>query len=279
MSAVIAKADESILDPAVIESLVVKGDLSLLSPLQKVAYYNHLCARLGLDPATQPFAFMKLNNKEIAYALKACTDQLRKIHAITIVITSAKFDSDLYVVTARATYADGRGDEDVGAVAVGNLKGEALANAMMKATTKAKRRVTLSICGLGMLDESELDTIPQSRMEAIPQEMPRGEVIVQGEPTTTLRAVRPPKVEAGAAPLTSKDKAPQWFEGVPPLKWLAGQRFCDMDEDGLECVAEHGPRARGQWAQMTGVDPNKLRQLHEAEVIACELLDERHGAS
>jgi hypothetical protein len=29
----------------------------------------------------------------------------------------------------------------------------------MKAESKAKRRVTLSICGLGMLDESETDTI------------------------------------------------------------------------------------------------------------------------
>ena len=39
--------------------------------------------------------------------------------------------------------------------------GESRANAIMKATTKAKRRVTLSICGLGgMPDESELDTMP-----------------------------------------------------------------------------------------------------------------------
>jgi len=30
---------------------------------------------------------------------------------------------------------------------------------MMKAETKAKRRVTLAICGLGFLDESEVDSI------------------------------------------------------------------------------------------------------------------------
>lgn len=34
-----------------------------------------------------------------------------------------------------------------------------MANALMKAETKAKRRVTLSICGLGLLDESEIDTM------------------------------------------------------------------------------------------------------------------------
>jgi hypothetical protein len=40
-----------------------------------------------------------------------------------------------------------------------NLKGETKANAMMKAETKAKRRLTLSMAGLGMLDESEIDSI------------------------------------------------------------------------------------------------------------------------
>src|SRR5690606_25662498 len=44
-------------------------------------------------------------------------------------------------------------------IPLGALKGEALANLRMKAVTKAKRRVTLSICGLGILDESELDTL------------------------------------------------------------------------------------------------------------------------
>ena len=46
----------------------------------------------------------------------------------------------------------------MGCVAVGHLKGERLANAMMKCEIKAKRRVTLSICGLGMFDEAELES-------------------------------------------------------------------------------------------------------------------------
>jgi hypothetical protein len=44
-------------------------------------------------------------------------------------------------------------------VPLGNLKGDALANALTKSETKAKRRVTLSIAGLGWLDETELETI------------------------------------------------------------------------------------------------------------------------
>jgi hypothetical protein len=47
---------------------------------------------------------------------------------------------------------------------VGGLKGEALANAEMKAVTKAKRRLTLSICGLGWLDETEISTVPDAEV-------------------------------------------------------------------------------------------------------------------
>jgi hypothetical protein len=51
---------------------------------------------------------------------------------------------------------------------LGNLKGDALANALMKSETKAKRRVTLSIAGLGWLDETELETIPVAKIENSP---------------------------------------------------------------------------------------------------------------
>ena len=65
----------------------------------------------------------------------------------------------MYIVTARAE-ANGRIDEATGAVSLELLKGENRANAIMKAETKAKRRVTLSFAGLGMLDETEIESIP-----------------------------------------------------------------------------------------------------------------------
>jgi hypothetical protein len=46
---------EQALDPAVIESIVIKGDLSGLNQTQKVAYYNFRCQQAGLDPAAKPF--------------------------------------------------------------------------------------------------------------------------------------------------------------------------------------------------------------------------------
>lgn len=48
-------------------------------------------------------------------------------------------------------------------IATERFSREALANALMKAETKAKRRVTLSIAGLGLLDESELEDAAPAR--------------------------------------------------------------------------------------------------------------------
>jgi len=148
-----------------VEQALVGGDLSKLPTEQRIEYYNAVCTSLGLNPLTKPFAYIQLNGKLLLYALKDCTEQLRAIHNISITIPSREVLEGVYVVTARAIRPDGRQDESTGAVPIDNLKGEARANAMMKAETKAKRRITLSICGLGMLDETEVETIPSARFE------------------------------------------------------------------------------------------------------------------
>jgi hypothetical protein len=146
--------------PEVLESVAVSGDLSGLTAAQRLAYYQAVCRSLGLNPLTKPFEYLTLNGKLRLYALRDCADQLRRLHGISIHIVNRERLQDLYVVTARAKDRTGREDESTGAVALGSLKGDALANALMKAETKAKRRVTLSLAGLGWLDETELSTIP-----------------------------------------------------------------------------------------------------------------------
>jgi hypothetical protein len=148
------------------ELLVIGGDLSELNAAQRADYYTAVCRSLGLNPLTKPFEFLTLNGKLRLYALRDCTDQLRRLHGISIYITNRERIGDIYIVTARAKDRTGREDESTGAVPLGTLKGDALANALMKAETKAKRRVTLSIAGLGWLDETELATIPGVRTDA-----------------------------------------------------------------------------------------------------------------
>jgi len=146
---------------AVLEQVITKGNLALLSEQDRVMYYKNVCESLGLNPLTKPFEYITLNGKLVLYALRGATEQLRKINNISLEIVDQKFENDLLIIHVRAKGGDGRQDEDFGAVPLPeSLKGEARVNAILKAVTKAKRRVTLSICGLGMLDETEVESIP-----------------------------------------------------------------------------------------------------------------------
>ncbi|ABS43875.1 hypothetical protein JJD26997_0304 [Campylobacter jejuni subsp. doylei 269.97] len=145
------------------ELALVKGDLSKLSDVERANYVKNLCESLGLNMLTKPFEYIVLNGKLTLYANKSATDQLRQVRKVSITKTEVAQVGDIYMVTAYAATPDGRTDCDTGALNIKNLGGDNLANAIMKAITKAKRRVTLSICGLGMLDESELETIKQKR--------------------------------------------------------------------------------------------------------------------
>ena len=146
--------------PDVIAKVLLGGDLAQLTPQQKISYYRSVCDSLGLNPLTQPFEYLRLSGREVLYAKRNCTDQLRHAHHISVTITARELVEDCYVVTARASFPNGRHDESIGAVPIAGLKGESRSNAMMKCETKAKRRVTLSLVGLSTLDESEVDSIP-----------------------------------------------------------------------------------------------------------------------
>ena len=160
------------------ESAIIEGDLKQLSPGERVQYYNRVCEAIGLLPTTRPFGYITLNGKLTLYALRGCTDQLRKIHQVSIRIDSITASDGVITAQVSGTDRMGRTDTEIGVVAIGRAQGEELANARMKALTKAKRRLTLSLCGLGMLDESEVSSIPGAQsfppmqIESKPIEVP-----------------------------------------------------------------------------------------------------------
>lgn len=160
------------------EKVLLGGDLSKLTPNERLSYLKNLCQSLGLNPLSRPFEYITLNGKLTLYARKDCTEQLRKANLITIdKIEDSILHDCIYVVKAHATDKSGRHDISSGAVSIAGLKGDSLANAIMKAETKAKRRVTLSLAGLGMLDETELETIPSVQNLPIQDEKEGKELI------------------------------------------------------------------------------------------------------
>jgi len=166
----------------IIESVVIGGDLSRLTAEQRVSYYKAVCESLGLNPLTRPFDYITLNGKLTLYARKDAADQLRRLHGVSIDDVEITEVGDTYSVKVKGHDKTGRSDVEIGVVSKKDMQGNS-ANVQMKAVTKAKRRLTLSLCGLGMLDETEIETIrdaqpvlvddngviePQPAEEAIP---------------------------------------------------------------------------------------------------------------
>ena len=152
------------MDPAlaarVIESLVLRGDVSALDPSERARFYVATCEGLGLNPHAQPFAFLRLNGKEVLYATRGATDQLAAIHRVNREIVDGPkvidlAGTNLVYCVCRASLPNGRTETSTATLPLADP-----ANVMMKAETKAKRRATLSILGLSLLDEMELETIP-----------------------------------------------------------------------------------------------------------------------
>lgn len=150
------------MDDSTLENVLIGGDLSKLDPKQRVSYYKAVCQSIGLNPLTRPFDYITLNGKLTLYAKKDAADQLRNINNVSIDDIDISESGDTYVVKVKGHDNTGRSDVEIGVVKKTDMQGNA-GNAQMKAVTKAKRRLTLSLCGLGWLDETEVETIPSAK--------------------------------------------------------------------------------------------------------------------
>ena len=218
------------------EQVVVTGDLAALAPAQRAVYYNQVCKSLGLNPLTKPFEYIKLDGRLTLYAKRDATEQLRRIYGVSVSIVDRRPEGSVFYVLARATTTDNRTDESIGAVSTiypdtieewqngqrvtrphpqagKPLVGDDLANALMKAETKAKRRVTLSIVGLGWLDETEIETVRD--VTTVRVDTQTGEIMPPSQP--------PAPVITQATPVTQAP--PQLPEGVHKALHAAGQSF------------------------------------------------------
>jgi hypothetical protein len=186
--------------------LVVDGDLAKLTPDQRVQFLKNVTESLGLNPMTRPFGLIKLDNKVTLYALKEASTQLAKRDNVSVKLGDYVYikDRNMLMVSVTASSPDGRSTDDVAAIPLGEkVGGEAAANSYMKLATKAKRRAILTHCGLGILDESELETCnnvrrlddePQKTIDIVkePARVICNDTKVQGMEVNALQSERPP---------------------------------------------------------------------------------------
>ena len=217
-----------------ISNLVLNGDIGKMSDEMKVQYYNQLCHSLNLNPVTRPFQLISFQGKSVLYATKDATEQLRKLNGVSVVELSQEIKDGLCISKCKVQDSNNRFDIATGVVVTAGLKAGDLANAIMKSETKAKRRATLSICGLGMLDESELDTMPKYETSDISQ--------VKTEPKTEV--VKPGFVERAISyfnTLKTKAEIETAFETAKKrdeYSALSEVEKADFDEKYLNVIAK-----------------------------------------
>lgn len=155
-----------------VEQLVMTGDISKLPPKARVEYYQRYCEAFGMAWISQPIMFYKGPGGSLSpYVRRAGAEQIRENKNMSIRLTNSSLEDGIYTVTAEARLPNGRTDQDIGVVDISGLRGEAKANAIKKCTTQAKRRVTLSLGGLGIPDESEVADIPNARRVSFDEAM------------------------------------------------------------------------------------------------------------
>ena len=108
---------------------------------------------------------------------------------------------DVWIVTVRGTRSDEKAAdgrviaENVGITPIKGLSGDQLSNSIMKAVTKAQRRLILQMCGLGSTDETELQSIanvspqPVVKVEVDEQGEIQAEEVIEPEPSPVIQRV------------------------------------------------------------------------------------------
>jgi hypothetical protein len=232
-----------------IEALIIQGDLAKITPAQRVDYYRAVCESLGLNPFTRPFDYISLDGKLQLYVRKDATDQLRSSRGVQILELTEQVEDANGITSVRAHGRDihGRDDWATGRVFTKGLGGQNLANAQMKAETKAKRRLTLSLVGLGWLDESEIEAARATRVVV---DLETGEISaadadkLAAVPTAADRlAARVAQVEAPPASPTPAPIAAEPETGDSEPSVAAG------DPDVVECEAIEQPPEQAEAAQ------------------------------
>lgn len=247
-----------------LEQVVVNGDLARLTAPQRLDYYRQVCQSVGLNPLTKPFDYINLNGKLTLYARKDATDQLRKIHGVSIDDIQKDIEGDLFIVTVKGSDREGRRDVEMGVVNKNEMRGN-VGNAMMKAVTKAKRRLTLSLCGLGWLDETEVDSIPDARPVIVDN---NGEIIGQPKSVEAPKPEQRKQFDEVEFLRGWNEKATVIVDGRNvALPDISIEMACDFDTTNKDgSIEKMGKRSVGQLAGMWRAykqrlsDPNANRE-------------------
>lgn len=230
----------------IVANIVLTGDISRLNQDQRVMYYNAYCESLNLNPLTKPFDIITLKDKTILYPNKECAAQLRELKGISIDSIHTENVGIIYMVVVKGHDKSGKTDCEMGVVSIEGLRPAALADAIMKATTKAKRRLTLSLCGLGGLDETEVERIKEmQREEVTPAEYTSDDLTYEKDETKKTKYLWEEEKEKNKQStwnqiisFINENQKKMLTQDLRPSDFIAKAKQCKTEEEQIKFLNE-----------------------------------------
>ncbi len=151
-------------------------DWTNVSEKDRIRAVVAMCKVLNISPALNPFYFINLPEqgktpaRTILYPGSESTALIAKGNNISLQITNKWLDkeSNIYFVEGYGIDGAGRKIENIAATYMagynGVLTGQHRANAMMKTVTKFQRRTVLSMVGLSIPDDDEIERLHEARV-------------------------------------------------------------------------------------------------------------------
>lgn len=249
-------------DPAVDADLLAKvimgGDLTPLTPQQRLDFHAAVCQSAGLPVLTSGLSYLKLSGKMVLYATKETSNLLRAIHRISVEDQPVITMGEGYVMAmATMSMGDGRRNVEIGYVATGARPNtEAYGNAVKKAVTQAYRRCVLGLVGLGMLDESEVDTIPGAQVVTV--DGTTGEIVDEAPPAEPDRPRRENNRNGNSRNGNGGKGNAQPSNGDVFTRFWAGLKARDLSKDDLEAAIKMS------WAEWCKLNPDPKEGCRKA---------------
>jgi len=142
--------------------LVIRHDLHLMSKEELAQYLRDVSTFVGLDPDLNAFDAIWMPNESgqgqslVVYARRGTAEILRNKLGVDVDELTDHVVNGSIVYTAKGRNKDGRKEQAIGSKSIQGLTGKVLDDAIMTASTRALRRLTMQFTTLGILDESEV---------------------------------------------------------------------------------------------------------------------------
>ncbi|MGC1493705.1 MAG: hypothetical protein WA798_20255 [Candidatus Acidiferrum sp.] len=202
------------------KTFAVRHDLSKLSADEVKDYLRDVSEFIGLDPELHGLDTIWMQNESgpgqslVVYARRGTAEILRNKLGIEVSSLTNQMVKDSIVFTATGK-AGGRQEVATGSKFIGGLQGKALDDAIMTASTRALRRLTMQFTSLGILDESEVKAVVGDTANPAANAQPIGDpIVIPPFPTVTNNA---PGRDITPVPAPEPDIAKVYAEGAAAL--------------------------------------------------------------